>query len=93
MPNTTIADGIAEMHPDTDMMQMDGYDDCIIGVAMRFGMQPLIAYDVGLVINKLEKEGMTHEEAWEWFHYNMIGGWFGEGTPVFIDTHGENIDA
>lgn len=29
------------------------------------------------------KDGMSHEEAIEFFYFNVIGAWIGEGTPCF----------
>lgn len=72
---------------DDQMLRMDGYDDCIVGVCCRFGQVPILAYDYRRVINKLmEEQGMSREEADEWFNYNQIGAWVGDGTPCFIVT-------
>ena len=65
---------------------MDGYDDCIVGVCHRFGQEPIVAYSYEKVINKLIADGMSHEEAVEWFEYNQIGAWVGERTPCFIES-------
>lgn len=68
-----------------DAMIMPGYDDCIMGVALQFGKPTCIAYDKDKVIQRLiQKEGMSHEDAYDWFEYNMLGSYVGEGTPVFI---------
>lgn len=64
---------------------MDGYDDCIIGICTRFGQEPIVAYDRAKVIAKLMAEGLTEEDAEEWFQFNQIGGWHGEQTPCFIE--------
>jgi hypothetical protein len=45
------------------MMVMDGYDNCIIGIAERCGSPNVLAYDVNKVIKQLVKDGMTEEEA------------------------------
>ena len=65
---------------------MDGFDECVVGSVERFGMEPVLAYDLDAVIGKLvrEGEGMTLEEAWEWWSVNMRGAWVGEGTPAFV---------
>jgi len=63
---------------------MDGYDDCIAGVVERFGQPPIICYDRDKVLEKLMGDGMTDEEAVEYFEYNQKGAWMGEGTPCFI---------
>lgn len=69
---------------DSEFLFMDGFDDCVVGVAERFGCDPVIAYDIDKVINKHVMDGMTEEEAYEFFAHNQIGAWAGERTPVFI---------
>ena len=61
----------------------DEYEDAIIGLADRFGMDTSVAYDYDKVI-KILMEDMSYEEAVEYFDFNVIGGWVGDSTPVFI---------
>jgi hypothetical protein len=61
------------------------YDEAIIGVAYRFGMLPVVAYDRTRVIDLLARD-MSREDAEEFFEFNTIGAWVGRFTPVFIDT-------
>jgi hypothetical protein len=61
------------------------YDEAIIGVAYRFGMLPVVAYDRTRVIDILARD-MSREDAEEYFEFNTIGAWLGRLTPVFIDT-------
>lgn len=74
------------------MMFMDGYDDCILGVCERFGAEDCVAYDKSKVISKLMEDGMTEEEALEFFYFNMVGAYVGEQTPVFITLGDVVID-
>ena len=67
-----------------DMLIMDGYDDCIVGVVERFGQPPIVCYDRDKVIKAHMKDGMDYEEAEEFFEFNQIGAWLGESTPCFI---------
>jgi hypothetical protein len=69
---------------DEEMMIMDGFDDCIIGVCERFGQERIVAYDGDAVIDKLISNGMTSEEALEYFDFNQLGAWVGDRTPCFI---------
>jgi len=62
---------ITENYPDAKLM--DGYDDCIIGICNRFGMESIVLYDQEKVIEKLMQDGMTCEEALEFFEYNQLG--------------------
>ena len=67
------------------LMVMDGFDDCILGVCERFGFGPVVAYDYDKIIKKLiKKEGMTLEEAEEYYSFNQLGAWIGTLSPVFV---------
>lgn len=66
-----------------DVMTMDGYDDAIIVVVERIGLE-VVCYDLDKVIEILMKQGMNEEDAWEWYQFNMVGSWVGEKTPVFL---------
>lgn len=68
----------------TDLLKMDGFDDCMVGICERFGMEAVLAYDRDKVIAKMVGDGMTVDEAEEFFEYNQIGAWMGERTPVFV---------
>lgn len=76
-------DWLREDHP--DILLMDGFDDCIVGVCIRFGQEPIVAYDQWAVIHKLMEQGMSEDEAIEFFEFNQIGAWMGDTTPCFID--------
>ncbi|GAB6440609.1 hypothetical protein bcgnr5369_02470 [Bacillus cereus] len=66
-----------------DVLFADGYDDAIMGFAERCGLT-VVLYDSRKCIEILvERDGMTDEEAWEWFSYNVLGAYVGEKTPMF----------
>lgn len=71
------------------MLKCDGFDDAIIGVCSRCGDEDVLAYDENKVIRMLVAQGMTYEEAFDYFSFNIIGTHYGRGTPVFLDlfTH------
>jgi hypothetical protein len=60
------------------------YDSCIIGIGYRFSTGPLAVYSIPLILKVMEGWGMTEEEAQEFFEYNTLGAWMGEGTPLFM---------
>lgn len=67
-----------------EMLFADGYEDALIGYVMRFGMEPVALYDRNKCIEILMKrDGMTFEEADEFFEFNTIGAWMGDSTPAF----------
>jgi hypothetical protein len=61
-----------------------GFEDCILGVGERFGGPPIAVLDVEKMLTKMEKEGMTREEAVEYFEYNILGAHVGEENPVYM---------
>lgn len=82
MPNMDILD----YYSDCDLLIMDGYDDCIVGVVEGIDIAPRVVYNVTQVLRKLEKDGMTEDEAIEWFEFNQKGAYVGEHTPLFLYT-------
>lgn len=34
----------------------------------------------------MERDGMTHEDAMEFYEFNIVGAWMGNGTPIFMDS-------
>jgi hypothetical protein len=67
-----------------DLLKMDGYDDCIVGIVERFGQDSYFIYDKELVLEKLQKDGMSYEDALEYYEFNQLGAYVGETTPAFL---------
>jgi hypothetical protein len=84
--------GACEEKTRADLIQLDGFDDCYLGVVESYGEHPSVCYDHGKIIERLKKDGMSEEEAEDYFDYNIIGAYFGEKMPVFlINTPLENL--
>ncbi len=62
------------------------YDPFIVGVAYRFHDGPILAYNLPGILRAHVAEGMTAEEAEEFFTFNTLGAWVGDGTPMFLDA-------
>ena len=77
-------DQIADINP--DLLIMDGFDDCIVGIGTRFGSEEFVIYDYAKVIAQLESQGMTHDEAVEYHEFNQLGAYVGDHTPAFMIT-------
>ena len=71
---------ISEEYP--ELLKADGFDEAILGVVQRMDVQAL-CYDKDKVIEILMQD-MSHEEAVEYFEYNVAGAWVGEFTPFFL---------
>ena len=67
------------------MLKADGFDDCILGTVERCGKPPHLVYDAEKVVAKLvSRDGMSWDEAQEFFEFNIAGAWVGEGTPGYL---------
>lgn len=68
-----------------DALLMDGFDDAVIGICYQFSRPPVAVYDLDKVLARLQDDGMSEEEAREFWEVNQVGAWMGEGTPVFFE--------
>lgn len=69
---------------DTGALQADGFEDAIVGYIERFNSGPLILHNRERCIEILmERDGMSRTEAEDFFGYNTMGAWVGDGTPAF----------
>lgn len=74
-----------------DILTADGFEDAFMGVCHQYGRPPVAAYDYDACIKLLvDRDGMSHEEAEEYFSFNVIGAYVGESTPVFVTLWGHN---
>jgi hypothetical protein len=71
------------------MLKADGFDDAILGVVDRIGSDgPILCYSRERVIEILKaRDGMTDEEAVEFFEFNIAGAYVGPGTPCFLSPY------
>lgn len=80
MENSNIRDWISE-HNDEAIL-WDGLDNAIIGISDG----GKVIYDIDKIISELCSQGMRHEEAIEWFDFNISSSYVGEYTPIHIYT-------
>ena len=79
-----MLDKILEYFNDeTELIKADGFDDAIIGLEQQ---QMKLVYSVPMCIDVLVKEGMSVDDAIDYFEYNVRGSLTFEGSPLFVDT-------
>ena len=69
---------------DESVLLADGFEDAFLGIGRQFG-KPISVYSREKCIQILEEQGMTSEEAEEYFCFNAEGAWVGEQTPIFLE--------
>ena len=76
---------LEEGNPEALLMEpREEFDGCIVGLGYRFHDGPLAMYSVDRVLRVFVGNGMDEEEAADHFGFNVIGGWVGEGTPIYV---------
>lgn len=72
------------LEDDRDMMLMDGFDDCEVGVVEVGGIR-IMCYSFSKIVEKLKSQGMTYDDAVEYHYFNQRGAYVGEKTPCFLE--------
>jgi hypothetical protein len=96
MEAQTIQNYLNENYPDLlgEILLADGMEDAFMGVVETFGQKPRACYNSNKCVSILqERDGMTTEEAVEYYEYNIIGSYVGEYTPAFMFPLDEEWDS
>lgn len=91
--NERIRDVLADENPEA--ICYDGMDEALIGIyrgdLARQNMQErsIAVYSyVKFIEVYIKRDGMSEEEAIEFFDYNVAGGYIGKYQPLIIDDTG-----
>lgn len=81
----TIQDHIKAVLGDDEIVLLaDGLEDAFIGIGRQFNT-PIAVYSRSKAIQCFIDQGMTEEEAEEYFEFNTAGAWVGPQTPIFME--------
>lgn len=82
-------DLLGELSP--ECLLADGFEDALIGYAEVFS-KVIAVYDRAHCIQILMKrDGMTEDEAEDFFCFNVTGSYVGEYTPAFLTRFDEVV--
>ena len=63
----------------------DGFEEAYLGQARQFTTWVAV-YDYDRCLDVLmQRDGMSRDEASDFFEFNVVGGWVGKQTPVFLE--------
>jgi len=83
---------LEELNPDA--LFMDGLDSAIVGWGCQYSKNAVVVYEEDDILwHLMENEGMTYEEAWEHYSFNIAGAWVGENTPIIIKNVNNWVDS
>jgi hypothetical protein len=76
---TELKETIASHNPEA--MFADGYDDALMG----YSSDGKAIYNADTILATLvDRDGMTPDEAIEFFDFNIAGAYVGEYTPIYM---------
>ena len=68
-----------------EMLFADGYDKAIAGVVWD-GERTRVVYETEKILSILMEDGMSYDEASEYFDFNVAGSYMGVYTPLYLET-------
>ena len=75
------------------LITADGLDKAIMGTVSSFGRSETVLYSIKKILEiMMERDGMTEEEALEFFEFNILGSYNGQGMPSFMNDHAEPLE-
>ena len=83
MNRKDIEDLYADDEP--NMLFADGYDKAIAGVVWD-GERTRVVYETEEILKILMEDGMSYDEASEYFDFNVAGSHVGVYTPLYLET-------
>jgi hypothetical protein len=80
-----IEEKILEIDP--EVLFVEGFNDAIIGIADSApNSLSKLVYCKNTILKTLQnRDRMTQEETLEYYEYNILGAYFGEKTPIYIE--------
>lgn len=68
-----------------DALFLDELDDALIGIGQQAGQDPIAIYSEQAIVKILTNSwGMSSEEAYEYYYFNIAGAWLGPETPFIV---------
>jgi hypothetical protein len=69
---------------DDSLLLSESLDEAFIGIAESFGGGYVAVYDVEEIIRILMRDGISYEDAREYYIYNILGSYMEDMTPIFM---------
>ena len=78
---------IIDLYPDDEpeVLFADGYDSAIEGVVWD-GKRTRVVYRTESILEILMDQGMSYDEASEYFDFNVARTYVGVYTPLYLET-------
>ena len=75
------------MSDEPEILKIDDYDDCVVGIGQTWHGNMLVdrlIYDGEKMLDKMEENGMSREGALEYMDFNILCAYMGDSTPIVL---------
>jgi hypothetical protein len=83
MEPQSVLDQLGDLNPDAYLFE--NMASALIGVGYIGHKDPVAVYSKAKIFEKLAADGLSEEDAEEYFSGKFVGIWAGENTPVILD--------
>lgn len=87
MTAQTVRATLSDLNPDAVLF--DGLDAALIGFGGIAHNEPIAVYSKAKILEQLMADGLSIEDADEYFSFNIVGAWAGPHTPFIFDDVAE----
>lgn len=79
-------DVLIDIFPDEEFLIAEGFDDAIIGVTedITNNVFKIVYSKVKCIEILIDRDGMSMEDAEEFFEFNVKGAYMGDKTPIWV---------
>lgn len=81
-PQSVVAQ-LSDLNPDAYLFE--NMESALIGVGYIGHKEPVAVYSRAKIYAKLLTDGLSDEDAEEYFYGKFVNTWAGENTPVILD--------
>lgn len=74
---------LMEILEEEECLTADGFDEALVGCT--YGANVVAVYDINKMVEILMEEGTDYDDAVEFLDYNVVGAYFGEKTPLYVN--------
>lgn len=78
-----VLEQLADLNPDAALL--DNMEEALIGFGRAGHHDPVAVYSRAKILAKLRNDGLSPEDAEEYYVGRFVGLWAGEHTPVILD--------
>lgn len=82
-----VNDRATELEEELVLLEGSEFDAAIMGIA-EVNHVHVVVYSTSKIIDTLLSEGLSIEDAYEHFYFNIAGAYLGPHTPIYVEDPG-----